>query len=437
MRRVGVVGAGWAGLAAAVELAEAGWQVQMWEMATSPGGRGRSGIAQTLPQHRPWELDAGQHILIGAYTESLRLIQRLGVDPKQAFWRAPLALVGPDGLGLTLPAGHPMVAFLRGLSQHRAWPWRTRLQLLWRVAGWHRRGFRCAPGLTVAQLCAGLAPQVMHELMEPLCVAALNTPAASADAQVFLRVLADGLFAGPGGSDLLLPRWPLRRLLPSPALDRLQALGAGVHLGERVTHIEPLGQGRWRVQAKASQTVDRLVVATSPVEAGRLLQPWDAAWAATARGLQFEPIVTCWVEAPGVRLPHAMVRLDHGPAQFVFDLAAMGVPWDGGLSLVVSDAGPLLDHGLAALEQAVLKQAQALPGAQAHHTRVVRSIAERRATFACTPGLLRPPGRAAAAHGGLWVAGDYVEGPYPSTLEGAVRSGVAAAQQLRDTLRDS
>jgi len=452
--RVGVIGAGWAGLAAAVELADSGWQVELWEMAPAPGGRGRSGVVQALgnpagalplpllqqtPQTQAesggleLELDAGQHILIGAYRETLRLMQDLGVDLQAAFWRGSLALVTPNGTGLKLPGGPPVLAFLRGLVRHGAWPWRTRGQLLMRLLRWHRRGFQCDASLTVSQLCTGLPPEVISDLIEPLCVAALNTPATAADAQVFLRVLADGVFAGVGSSDLLIPRWPLRKVMPAPALHRLEQRGAAVHLAHRVTGLQPLGQGRWQVQAKQAQVVDRLVVATSAAEAARLLGPWDPAWAASAQALRFEPIVTCWIDAPGARLPHPMVRLTDGPAQFAFDLSAIGWPWLGGMSLVVSDAGAYMASGLDALEHAVLQQALALPGASAAHTRVVRSIAERRATFACTPGLRRPQGRAAADHGGVWIAGDYVQGPYPSTLEGAVRSGVAAAQQLRDS----
>lgn len=434
MRSVGVIGAGWAGLAAAVELADAGWQVHLWEMAPTPGGRGRSDVTQRLPAGAGHlELDAGQHILIGAYTESLRLMQQLGVNVKAAFWRGPLQLVEPNGRGLKLPPGHPILAFLRGLAGHADWPIRARWQLLMRLAAWHRQGFRCDPGLTVAQLCAGLPTAVLDELIEPLCVAALNTPAAAADAQVFLRVLADGLFAGPGGSDLLIPRQPLRALLPSPALQHLGHRGAQVHLAHRVREVHPLGHGRWEVQFSATQEVDRLIVATSATEAARLLAPWDAEWAQRAQSLTFEPIVTTWVHAPKARLPCPMVRLAQGPAQFAFDLAAIGVPWPGGLAFVTSDAGPGLASGMAALEAAVRAQAQGLPGALEGPIQVVRSIAERRATFRCMPGLQRPLPQAAAAHGGVWVAGDYVEGPYPSTLEGAVRSGVAAAHHVNNS----
>jgi predicted NAD/FAD-dependent oxidoreductase len=88
---------------------------------------------------------------------------------------------------------------------------------------------------------------------------------------------------------------------------------------------------------------------------------------------------------------------------------------------------------MAALEAAVREQALSLPGARPGSVQIVRSIAERRATFRCTPGLHRPPMQAAGAHGTAWVAGDYIAGPYPSTLEGAVRSGVAAAQHVQNS----
>jgi squalene-associated FAD-dependent desaturase len=435
MRRVGVIGAGWAGLAAAVELAQAGWQVQLWEMAPIAGGRGRSGVHQALDHGQPnsVELDAGQHILIGAYTESLRLMRALGVDIDAAFWRGPLQLVGPDGQGLRLPTGHPLLAFLRGLAAHAAWPWSARWQLLMRLAKWHHQGFQAEAGQTVSALCRGLPAVVMDELFEPLCVAALNTPAQAADARVFLRVLADGLFAGPGGSDLLIPRRPLGALLPAPALAHLGRHGATVKLAQRVRHIQPLGAGRWAVQGHERAEVDRLVLACSAPEAARLLAAWDPEWAQAAQRLPFEPIVTTWVQAPGVRLPGPMVRLAQGPAQFAFDLQAIGVPWPDGLSFVTSDAGPWLAQGMATLEAAVREQALSLPGARPGSVQIVRSIAERRATFRCTPGLHRPPMQAAGAHGTAWVAGDYIAGPYPSTLEGAVRSGVAAAQHVQNS----
>lgn len=436
---VGIVGAGWAGLAAALELSDLGHRVVLWDMAPTPGGRGRSGIHQPLTLEQPRaptpsiELDCGQHILIGAYTECLRIMRRLNVDLQRLLWRGPLQLTDAQGQGLRLPGGHPMLAFMRGLLAHRTWSLGDRARLLWRLSAWHRQGFRCKPLTTVAGLCSGLPLRVMDELIEPLCVAALNTPAAVADAQVFLRVLGDGLFAGPGGSDLLIPRAPLHDLLPGPVLQHLQTQGHARHLADRVQRVEPLGHGRWRVHAHATLDVDRLVLATSAAEAARLLRPWDADWSSTTDGLTFDPIVTTWVEAPCLALPCPMVRLSDGPAQFAFDLGQLGTPWTSGVSLVTSDAGPWLEQGLTALEEAVLRQARTLPGVQHEKTMVVRSIAERRATFRCRTGLQRPAHRAADAHGTLWLAGDYVDGPYPSTLEGAVRAGVAAAHHVNNS----
>lgn len=444
--RVGVVGAGWAGLAAAVELADAGCAVTVWDMAPTLGGRARSGIPLEVPGLGVSDLDCGQHILIGAYTDSLRLMKRLGVDLHAALWRSGLQLIDPHGVGLKLPGGHPVMAFLRGLVAYGGWPLADRARLLLRMARWQFQGFQCPAGWTVARLCEGLPSRVSSELIDPLCVAALNTPSKTADARVFLRVLADGLFAGPGGSDLLIPRCNLHDLVPGPALNHLQQAGAQVHLGRRVMRIEPMKapsvqamvdageQTRWLVHtAHAVETVDRLVLATTAGEAARLLQAWDPAWSQTAMAIPFEPIVTTWVQAPGAQLPGPMVRLNGGPAQFAFDLSALGHACSGLFTLVSSDARPWLDQGLPILEQAVREQALNLPGVQRDQVTIVRSIAERRATMACTPQLQRPPARAAAEHGGAWVAGDYVDGPYPSTLEGAVRAGVAAAHHVMNS----
>lgn len=431
--RVGIVGAGWAGLSAAVELAQAGRSVVLWEAAATPGGRGRSGIGHALEPTGAVELDCGQHILLGAYRQSLRMLQTLEVPLEEAFLRSPLRLVDPKGRGLCLPAGRPAIAFLRALARQSLWPVGHRWQLMIRLARWHRSGFLAPEGQTVQELCQGLPGTIVHELIEPLCVAALNTPIHVADASVFLRVLADGLFSGVGGSDLLIPRRPLHHLLPGPAIERLRRAGACLHIGHRVLGIRPLGSGRWQVESKTSETVDRLILATNAPEAARLLQPWDRPWASSALELEFEPIVTTWVHAPQARLPCAMVRLTGGPAQFAFDLCTLGPNWPGHLSFVSSAASTWLDRGMQALEAAVLEQARAWPDAFGSRLKAVRSIAERRATFRCSSGLRRPKATAAALHGSLAVAGDYVCGPYPSTLEGAVRSGVAAAHQILES----
>ncbi|MFG6414814.1 hydroxysqualene dehydroxylase HpnE [Roseateles sp. DC23W] len=405
--KAAVVGAGWAGIAAAVALADAGHDVTVFEMAPQPGGRARS-VAGTP------DYDNGQHILIGAYRDSLALMRRLGVDPERVLKRLPLAMPYPGEPGLRLPPGPPLIAFTRGVLAHRGWPLSARLGLLIAAGGWLVSGFRCDAKLTVAQLCAGLPAAVLRDLVEPLCVAALNTPAAQASAQVFLRVLKDALFSGPGSADLLLPRRPLSELLAKPAA---AWLGDRLRLGRRVQLIEP----GWRVDGEA---FDAVVLACSSVEAARLTASIATAWSASAQGLGFEPIITVYLHSPGSALPEAMLALRDGPdapAQFVFDHGQLGGP-PGRYAFVVSGAAPWVARGgcdEAVLAQAIRELRWATPPV------IDRMLTEKRATFACTPALVRPSARIAP---GLWAAGDYVDGPYPATLEGAVRAGMAAAQ---------
>ena len=423
-RRLAVVGAGWAGLAAAVRATQAGWSVTLLEMAPAAGGRARS----LEPEADGTRLDNGQHILIGAYRRTLSLMADVGADADALLLRQPLELRYPDGAGLRLPAGPAWLVFGAGVARATGWSAHDKLALVAAAARWLLAGFRCAPGLTVDALCRGLPPAVRQRLIDPLCVAALNTPATDASAAVFLRVLRDSLFAGPGSSDLLLPRAPLAALLPEPALAWLRAHGAELRLGQRCAALERGRGGGWRLDGEA---FDAVVLAASAGESARLARPHAAAWADRAAGFAYEPIVTVVMQAPGWRPPVAMMALQDGPqapAQFVFDHGALGGP-QGQFAFVVSGAAPWVAQGLDATAAAVQAEAAAALGPLGWPTsaRVRRSVAEKRATFRCVPGLDRPP---AAVAPGLWAAGDYLEGPYPATLEGAVRSGEAAAQAI-------
>lgn len=395
MSRFAVVGGGWAGLAAAIRATAAGHRVELFEMAPRLGGRARS-----LDDG----LDSGQHILIGAYGESLALMRSVGVDPETVLFRSPLHLRGPRDEGLRLPPGSPLVAFARGVFAHPRWPFSARLALVARAARWLACGFRCAPNMAVSELCAALPRVVQTELIEPLCVAALNTPMREASASVFLRVLRDALFSGPGSADLLLPRVPLAELLARPAEAWLRERGAQLHLGRRITSLGELDD------------FDHVVVATPSQEAARLIETLDAAWARQARALRFEPIVTAYVQHAEARLPAPMLMLGEGPAQFVFDLGAIGHR-PGLFAFSISAAAPCVERGLEATGADVLAQARSELGWTAGE--LLRVVAEKRATFACTPALARPRCEVTAR---VSAVGDYVDGPYPATLEGAVRS---------------
>jgi hydroxysqualene dehydroxylase len=459
--KVGIVGGGWAGIAAAVDAALAGHQVTLFEATRTLGGRARA-LPARRPDGVPLTLDNGQHILIGGYSHTLALMQRVGVAPEQALLALPLGLPYPDGSGLQSPRWAmrwpaPLDA-LAAIVTARGWRWGDRLAMLGASLAWRRSGFACAPGLTVAQLCEGMPGRVMDELIEPLCVSALNLPTAQASAQVFLRVMRDALLApcfGPwAASSLLLPRTDLSSLLPDAAARWLQQHHAStteLRLGTRVLGLHPRAPSAasgWTLHGEGwRERFDRVIWATAARPAAQAMadagspsaEPTKDAdglrmalveWAAQSAALDFTAITTVYAWAPGVRLSAPMLALrakpdaHTSPAQFVFDRGRLN-PHDeavqGLLAFVVSASTGERDD----LQARVLQQAARQLGLE--QLQAVQTVVERRATFACTPGLQRPPQVIAP---GLLAAGDYVEGPYPATIEGAVRSGRAAVKAL-------
>lgn len=441
--KIAIVGAGWAGMAAAVAAVQAGHDATVFEAARSVGGRARA-LLCTLPDGTETTLDNGQHILIGAYTETLRVMRVVGLDPETLLLRQPLSLPFIDDTGLQTPqwAGQwpaPLDA-LAAIATARGWSWADRWSLIRASMGWQLRGFKCAPQATVADLCSGMQPRVLHELIEPLCVSALNTPAAQASAQVFLKVLQDSLFGIRGGSNLLLPRVDLATLFPAAAAAWASQPAsaerpgqARVHCGQRVESL--IWQSpHWLIDGAP---FDKVIWATSASEAARALTEYARVapesiaygmryWAAAADALHFEAIATVYAYAPGVHLPHAMLALRNSssePAQFVFDRGQLGGP-QGLLAFVVSASHGSREELQAAVMAQAASQLQTLGG---ERLQAVQTVIEKRATFACTPALPRPHHHIAP---GLVAAGDYVYGPYPATLEGAVRSGWAAVADL-------
>ncbi len=422
-------------MAAAVAACERGHAVTVFEASRTLGGRARA-LQGHLPDGSPVLLDNGQHILIGAYTESLRLMRMVGLDPDALMLRQPLSLPFPDGSGLQTPAyaaqwPAPFDA-IAAIATARGWTWGERLSLIRASLGWQIKRFTCAPEMTVAQLCNRMAPRVLHELIEPLCVSALNTPADQASAQVFLKVMQDALFGVRGGSHLLLPRTDLSTLFPVAAAKWITQRGGQVRMGERAQDL------RWQAPgwSLSGQVFDRVIWATSSSNSAVALAEYAyhapesianalQAWAGAASRLRYEAIATVYAWAPNARLPHPMLALRNtptAPAQFVFDRGQLNGP-QGLLAFVVSAS----DSSREALQRAVLQQAYSqLAPLGVPMLQPIQTVVEKHATFACTPALQRPPQHIAQ---GLLAAGDYIEGPYPATLEGAVRSGWAAGNQ--------
>jgi len=431
--KVAIVGAGWAGCAAAVEATRLGHHVTLFEASRTLGGRARR--VEVMHKGKLLALDNGQHILIGAYAETLQLMADVGVDIPRSLLRLPLTLQFPDGSGLALPNLPAPFDALAGILAARGWSWIDKLSLLKVAIGWQLAGFQCDAQQSVTTLCKGLTPGVMASLIEPLCVSALNTPAERASGQVFLRVMQDSLFAAngiKGGSNLLLPLVDLSTLMPNASSAWLQRHGSEVKLGVRVQSIRH-DQNRWHVVTQTSEvldpsnTFDAVILACPPTQAARLVEGANLAcdaWLAQTQALQHEAITTVYAIAPGARLSQPMLALRSSsshPAQFVFDRGQLGGPPELLAFVISASVGDS-----ATLSQRVAAQAADQLGLE--DLQLLQTIVEKRATFACTPGLQRPGMQLAP---GLLACGDYVEGPYPATLEGAVRSGLAAARGTR------
>ena len=234
-RRVAVVGAGYAGMAAAVTLAERGAQVSVFESGPLPGGRARRVTIQGQT------LDNGQHILVGAYATLFSLMRTVGV-PADAVLRIPLELRYADGFKFRAYYFPAPLGLLAGLLLAHSLPWRERIGAVRFMLAMRRQAFRLAEDCSVSALLARHVQhgRIGHYLWKPLCISALNTPPEFASANVFLTVLRDTLASDAEASDLILPRVDLSRLFPEPATQWLRSKGAQVRFETTVRDLAPL-----------------------------------------------------------------------------------------------------------------------------------------------------------------------------------------------------
>ena len=444
-KKIAVIGGGYAGMAAAVTLAQRGVAVTVFESAKQLGGRARGVNYQNT------QLDNGQHLLLGCYRETLRLIELVGGNIEQDFVRFSLQLELHQQFSLKapkLPAPlHLLVAFVqaRGLS----WADRFKAARFMALLQWAKfRVDRLQRGMTdctVAELLArhGQTGELTLKLWEPLCIAALNTPIAQASAQVLLNVLRDSLNQTRADSDMLLPRLDFTALFPARAAQYVAARGGKVHCSCGVETLRCVENGFELTTLQGTECFDKVICATAPTVAERLLRgmvgansfaqnvvrinshPQDmGSTIAVIAALPQQPIYTVYLKYTAkVRLPTPMLGLHQCYSQWLFDKGQISGQ-HGLIASVISAEGlhqELTQEQLALAVMAELSEKFEFPAAPVWY----KIIAEKRATFSCNAHLARPEQRTAVPN--LFLAGDYTAGDYPATLEGAVMSGIKCA----------
>jgi len=432
-RHIAVIGAGWAGCAAAVELADAGHRVTLIESARTLGGRAR---AVALDGRT---LDNGQHILLGAYKECLRLMQKTRVDTQQALLRLPLQMRYPsaeEGMDFVVPRLPAPWHVAFGLWRARGLTRKDKIALLRFTSAARWMDWRLDTDCSVETLLHNheQTERLVRLMWAPLCIAALNTPPERASARIFLNVLRDSLGARRSASDMLIPRTDLTALFPQAAANFVTQREGETLTGIAIRRITS-ADGKWRLVSNATDALpmfDGVVVATPASQVNELLA--EIAQDTLVPTFGHEPITTCYLQyGEEVKLPAPFFALLDDPAanswgQFVFDRGQL----DGNaglLAVVISASTHAIEQDkeeLASLVAAQLARAFAMP--ELCTPLWTQVITEKRATFSCTPDLQRPT--ESTPWKGLVLAGDYLASDYPATLESAVRSGVRAAALL-------
>ncbi len=471
---VAIVGAGWAGLSAAITCIEAGKTVVLFDAAPQGGGRARH-LAVQFSDDLEVDLDNGQHLLIGAYTSCAAMMKKVSAQPLH---RNRLSLQSEAGIFLKSEVLEGMMwkwldALLpampkRGFSFIKAKGLTTtdkiaimsalaRLSVGRKTACWD--GY-CQINETVDALLARLGqPQtLLQNFWNPLCIATMNTLPLQADAATFCRVLRD-TFGNPifEASDFLLPATHLGASFPEPALTWLQEKGCAIQLRTNVTSIRRASEPQSSIVINELVEAKKLILAIPPNNARRLLETLSnkAAFESILSPLasfDYLPIATIYLawelaeiseKVPTIYMLNDL-RSSARPGQWLFNrgvvrtktkqyaLASVVVSaWDGSVSL--EELSNQVRQQVASIDNLPLPKAD-----------LAKAIVDKKATLACTPDRPKLYGDYLQTQGskqtvgkpfdGIFLAGDYCYPLYPATLEGAVRSGEISANMLLQSL---
>ncbi|MEQ1766151.1 MAG: hydroxysqualene dehydroxylase HpnE [Methylotenera sp.] len=441
---VAIIGGGCAGLSAATTLVENGYQVTLFEASSQLGGRARTVLVENNSLMQL--LDNGQHILLGAYRETLGLLHKVGVDEEKAFLRVPLHINMQSkslktAFSLKPPQYLPApLNLLVGLLTCKGLPFTDRLAAIKLMIYIKRKSFQISNDKFLEQFLIEnkQSARLIEMLWEPLCLAALNTPIAIASTRIFLNVLRDSFtsksFAGSKkNSDFLLPRLDLSKIIANPLVQFIESQGGEIKLNTRVHKLVENECGFNLMTRDHQLFFSHVIVAAPPKRVDKLLEglPKLQYVLEQTQTYGYQPIYTIYLQYPAeTKLPSVMTALTGAIGQWVFDRGQL-CEQAGLMAVIISGSG---QHQLLEQDELALIIANELNQAFPDIPKPLwhKVIAEKRATFSCTPNLARPTHKTLQRN--LYLAGDYTYAEYPATIEGAVRSGIACANLISDDL---
>ncbi len=424
-KKVVVIGGGWAGLSAASELCHRGIKVDLFESNEYLGGRARSITIDDL------ELDNGPHLLLGAYSETLRLITKyFHRSANEYFEEQPLCLNIDNTKSKNYKSFYLSGSGLSSLISAKGLSLREKLSMAKFLFSLKRRAIKVLDNETVEQL---LRRENQHDnvctlLWYPLCISAMNTPPHKACGRTFLNVVSDALLQKKLASRFLLPKKPLSQTFPEAASVFIKKHGGNIYTRKTVK-LQTQTDEQFCVSGELEKYT-HAIIASSPHQITNCFTDNELSNAAIAitSNFKYEPICSIYLQySHETNIQKKMVAYGSPNERWVFDKSYLS---PGLICVVLSSSGPHTELTQEDLAETIEQELRDCFGYTTPSWKKV--ITEKRATFSCVPDLERPPQKTSVKN--LYLAGDYTYGRYPATLESAVRSGVNAAKLVLEDM---
>lgn len=459
-----IVGAGWAGLTAALSLTRAGHEVTVLEAAPQTGGRAR------CISFGDQSVDNGQHLFIGAYQNILTILEWLKIPEEKIFQRMPLTLsmfrstpYSPhQSLALRLSNLPKPFHLLTALISAKGFSLSERLKTMQFFQKIKAKDFHLPEDISVLNLLQDYnqPSSLIEKLWGPIALAALSTPISQASAKVFVTILKQTFLGPKKYSDWLFPKADLSEVLPNPLVAYLNQYEKKVFFHQRVQEL--IIENGQCVGVKTNNAIFKgrsVILATPPHVTAQLLSSHaklnnnSLTLLQNLQKFHYQPITTVYLRyAKPIDLTYPMVGLINQTGQWIFDRKTVGQA--NILSVVMTGHGPHSQMEQPALIKQISQELKMMAPLLANTTNAAnntnnintknthnflslqdapidsRVVTEKRAAFSCDIGIehYRPSHKTPFVN--LWITGDYTQIGYPATLESAVQSGMEVAKLI-------